>query len=341
MSPTSALIDRRRLLAVSAAMTCFSLARRPAFGVTPQSPTPMDEIVAIVTDVEGYIDAPLHARFRGVAAAGGRDAEAEVRRYAAAYGDLTLRRRHWQALWDSSMRSFQAKQVIWLPALEQVNKDISESEKKTGPTRLSDVMEATGRMLKAASNESWTVLDGRNYVFTEIEIINQLGAVAAEAHRIEALFSPTFDPPKRRWLCPGAPVAIDSEVAISHQPDPDRTWQFNYHARLDEETYLDAVVTLADEGVKLDGSQFDELMKDDALFAKGVVVGAPDRAAFRGTPSNRYLLNGDAAAYTYRAAREWLIPERRLDVYLATSTKVSPEGANAWLDRMERALVVV
>jgi len=47
MSPTSALIDRRRLLAVSAAMTCFSLARRPAFGVTPQSPTPMDEIVAI------------------------------------------------------------------------------------------------------------------------------------------------------------------------------------------------------------------------------------------------------------------------------------------------------
>ena len=53
------------------------------------------------------------------------------------------------------------------------------------------------------------------------------------------------------------------------------------------------------------------------------------------------LLNGDAAAYTYRAAREWLIPERRLDVYLATSTKVSPEGANAWLDRMERVLVVV
>src|SRR6202030_2108940 len=115
---------------------------------------------------------------------------------AAAYGDLALRRRHWQALWESAMRSFQAKQVVWVPALEQVNKDILESEKKTGPTRLSDVMEVTGRMLKAASKGSWTVLDGRNYVFTEIDIITQLGAVAAQAHRIEALFSPTFDPPK-------------------------------------------------------------------------------------------------------------------------------------------------
>jgi len=82
-------MDRRRLLAASAATACFALARHPAFGVTLQSPTLMDEIVAIVTDVEGYIDAPLHARFREVAAAGGNDAEAEVRRYAAGYGDLT------------------------------------------------------------------------------------------------------------------------------------------------------------------------------------------------------------------------------------------------------------
>jgi hypothetical protein len=317
------------------------LARRLAVGATLQNPTPMDEIVDIVTDVEGYIDAPLHARFREVAAAGGHDAEAEVRRYAAAYGDLTLRGRHWQALWEAAMRSFQAKQVVWVPALEQANKDIAESEKKTGRTRLSDVMEATGRVLKAASQGSWTVLDGRNYVFTEIDIINQLGAVAAQAHRIEALFNPTFDPPKRRWLSLGAPVAIDSEVAISYQPDPDRTWQFNYRARLDEETYLEAVVNLADTGVKLDGSQFDELMKDDAFLAKGVVVGVPDRGAFRGTPSNRYLLKGDNLAYSYRAARQWLIPERRLDIYLATYTKVAPDGANAWLDRMERALVVV
>jgi hypothetical protein len=185
------------------------------------------------------------------------------------------------------------------------------------------------------------VLDGRNYVFTEIDIITQLGAVAAQAHRIEALFNPTFDPPKRRWLCPGAPVAFDSEVAISYLPDPDRTWQFNYRARLDEETYLETIVDLADEGVKLDGSQFDQLMKGDAFLAKGVVVGAPDRGAFRGTPSNRYLLKGDNVAYTYRAARQWLIPERRLDIYLATYTKVAPDRASAWLDRMERGLVVI
>jgi hypothetical protein len=227
------------------------------------------------------------------------------------------------------------------PGAGAVKKDISESEKKTGSTRLSDVMEATGRMLTAASKGSWTVLDGRNYVFTEIDIINQLGAMAAQAHRIGALFSPTFDPPKRRWLCPGAPVAIDSEVAISYQPDPDLTWQFNYRARLDEETYLEAVVNLADEGVKLDGSQFDELMKGDAFLAKGVVVGTPDRGAFRGTPSNRYLLKGDNVVFTYRAARQWLIPERRLDIYLATYTKVAADGANAWLDRIERALVVI
>jgi len=341
MSPTSALIDRRRLLAASAATACFALARHPAFGVTPQSPTPMNEIVDMVTDAEGYIDAPLHARFREVAAAGGNDAEAEVRRYAASYGDLTLRRRHWQALWESAMRSFQAKQVVSVPALEQVNKDIAESEKKTGRTGLSDVMEATGRMLTAASKGSWTVLNGHNYVFTEIDIVTELGAVAAQAHRIRALFSPTFDPPKRRWLCPGAPVAIDSEVAISHLPDRDLTWQFNYRARLDEQTYLEAVVNLADEGVKLDGSHFDELMTGDAFLAKGVVVGAPDREAFRGTPSNRYLLKGDNVVYTYRAAMQWLIPERRLDIYLATYTKVAPDGANTWLDRMERALVVV
>src|SRR4051812_4321847 len=122
MSPISAPIDRRRLLAVSAAATCFALGRRLAFGATPQNPTPMDEIVDIVTDVEGYVDAPLHARFREVAAPGGHAAEAEVRRYAAAYGDVTLRRRHWEALWESAMRSFEAKRVVWVPALEQVSK---------------------------------------------------------------------------------------------------------------------------------------------------------------------------------------------------------------------------
>ena len=40
-------------------------------------------------------------------------------------------------------------------------------------------------------------------------------------------------------------------------------------------------------------------------------------------------------------ARQWLIPERRLDVYVATYTRITPDDANAWLDRMERALVLI
>jgi len=65
-----------RLLALSAAAVFLTLARRPALGLGPQSPTPMDKIVAIVTDVDGYIDARLHARFWEIAAAGSGDAEA-------------------------------------------------------------------------------------------------------------------------------------------------------------------------------------------------------------------------------------------------------------------------
>jgi hypothetical protein len=252
-----------------------------------------------------------------------------------------VRRPRRQALWQSALRSFEAKKVVSVPALDEVIKEIVESEKKTGRTRLTDLVEATPRMLKAASEESWAKMDGSDYTFIQIEIIDQLGAVAAKAHRIEALFSPTFNPPSRRWLCPGAPVAFDTEVAISHQPDPDVAWQYNYRAMFDEKTHLSAIVTVADEGVKLDGSQFDELMKSDALSAKGVVVGAPDRAAFRGTPSSRYLIKGEAAGFAYMAAREWLIPERRLDVDVAISTSAASDDVTAWLDRMERALVLI
>src|SRR5205807_2467079 len=106
-----------------------------------------------------------------------------------------------------------------------------------------------------------------------------------------ALFSLTFPPPKRRWIVPGCPVGFESEVAVSNGRNDQPSVYTDYRARITETAYLAASISTRGwrdpEDVVLRQN-----MELDLLQAKGKLVNDPDRSAFRGSPSLRYLIEG-------------------------------------------------
>jgi hypothetical protein len=301
----------------------------------------LDRIASLVGDPDGYIDALLHAQFRSEAAKIAPDGNgaAEVARYARSFGDLQLHKALSAALWDSAERSLAKRQAVRTPGLEEAEAAIRASEASTGRTRLSLYLEQTPKLLEAAGKQSWAALDGQVHTVIQSHVATMRGSLDARIYRLAALFAPTFPPAKRRWTAPGCPVGFDSEVAISHIRENDPAYAI-YRAQITESAALSGAVSTrgwrdADEAV------LKQDMELDLLQTKGKLANDPDRNLFRGTPSLRYAIAGTTAVLPFRAGRTWLIPPRKINVFLSISSNTSVSEAATWLDRLEDALVLV
>jgi hypothetical protein len=324
----------RRILVIGTAAVIFTpLWARTNMAQSARSE--LEEIVRLVGDPDGYIDAELHARF--FAAAGGGT---EVTRYAASFGDLDLHKAHSAALWHSAELSLANQRVTRTPELDAVESAIRASESKGGRTRLSTYVEETPKALSTAARGSWTTLDGRQHVFQYINIAEMRGSVDARAYRLAALFQPAFAPPTRRWVAPRCPVGFDCDIAISYliEENSNRP-SWSYRAQITKSAYFAASV-FATRWIDSDVSIMRESIKLDILSSKGQLVGAPDFTPFRGTPSVRYEFEGESRPH-FGASRLWLLPERSIKTYVSIVSTASASDAKLWLNRIEPALVLV
>ena len=331
----------RRAAVAGAATAIFGLCLRRGDAGQGSKSSELDDMVMLVGDPDGYIDAQLHAQFRAAAAkiAAYRDGAAETARYAASFGDLALHKAHSEALWRSAGQSLAAQRVVRTPELDAVEQAIRASEARSGPTRLSLYVEETPRMLAAAAKGSWATLDGRSHTFLDIHVAEMRGSVEARAHRLAALFQPSYMPPNRRWVAPGCPVGFDCDIAISHLVAEGRTISWTYRSQITRGAYLAATIGTG-RSSEPDDSVIRQSVELEVLLTKGRLVGAPDRAPFRGGPSARYLIEG-GRTIPFQAGRVWRLPDRAISVQMAVTSTASAADAKTWLDRMETALVLV
>ncbi len=330
----------RRAMVVGAVAAILGLCLRRGDAAGSAS-SELDEVVSLVGDPDGYIDAQLHAQFRAAAAkvAADRDGAAEAARYAESFGDLALHKAHSEALWRSAGQSLEKQRVVRTAELDAVESAVRASEARSGRTRLSLYVEETPRMLAAAAKGSWASLDGRSHTFQAVHVAEMRGSVEARAHRLAALFQPNYAPPMRRWVAPGCPVGFDCDIAISYPIDEDNTGRWSYRSQITPSAYLAATIGTG-RWSEPDDSVMKQSIELEVLVSKGRLIGEPDRAPFRGNPSARYEIEGGGTS-PFKAGRVWLLPDRAIRVQMPVTSTASAADAKVWLDRMETALMLV